>query len=180
MTTGLRYGIVSDRDADAGLVKVHFDDDDFTTGWLSTVTHGTKDDKFYKLPDIGEQVACLMDKHAETGVVLGSVYSGKDKPPQGVFGEDIAGVKFSDGTTVLYNRDSGRLEIKVGQTVVNIDKTNGITIKKGTNSLKAQLNQLFTQLQAETHPSAMGPTSPPANSPAYAAINSIINLIFEE
>jgi phage baseplate assembly protein gpV len=30
------------------------------------------------MPDVGEQVACLMDEHDEEGAVLGSIYSSTD------------------------------------------------------------------------------------------------------
>jgi len=42
------------------------------------------------MPDVGEQVACMMDEHCENGVCLGAIYSNDVKPKQS--GDDISSV----------------------------------------------------------------------------------------
>lgn len=175
----IRYGRVVDTDPSKARVKVFFEEDDFTTDWIQILSQGTKDDKFFRVYDKGEAVTCLMDEHADTGVVLGAHYSEKDGTNSDTSGENVTGVKFKDGTTVKYDRDGHRLDVKMGELEFALDKTKGFTIKAGGQSLKEQLNQLLTQLQAETHPTPLGPTGVPINAPVYAQIQQLINLIFE-
>ena len=77
----LRFGIVTKHHESKPYVRVNFGDDDSISYWLCVLQSKTMNDKFYILPDIGEQVACLMDEYSEEGVVLGSVYSSEDLPP---------------------------------------------------------------------------------------------------
>lgn len=173
----IRFGTVSKIDADMCRVKVNFAEDEIESDWLPVAVQGSSGNKYFHIFDEGEHVACLMDEHAENGVVISAIYSSKDKPSGG--GKDIASVEFKDGTTVTYDRYGHRLKVKMGLSEFVIDKTKGFTIKAGGQSLKAQLNALMSQLQQEIHPTPAGPSSPPSNSPAYAAINELLNLIFE-
>ena len=76
----LRFGIVSQIDAINVLARVNFGDDDSTSFWLPVIQTKTLKDKFYVMPDVGEQVVCLMDENSEDGVILGAIYSAEDKP----------------------------------------------------------------------------------------------------
>ena len=175
----IRFGRVTDIDAEKARVRVTFEEDNVVSDWLPVMVQGSKDDKYFHIFDKNEAVTCLMDTHADTGVVIGAHYSAKDKTNSGTSGEDVAGVQFKDGTTVKYDRSGHRMEVKMGALEFNLDKTAGFTIKAGGKSFKEQMTQLLTQLQAETHPTPVGPTGIPINSPAYAAIQTFINLIFE-
>lgn len=175
----IRFGRVTDIDAEKARVKVTFEEDNVKSGWLPVMVQGSKDDKHFHIFDKGEAVTCLMDEHADTGVVMGAHYSAKDTTNSDTSGADVTGVKFKDGTTVKYDRAGHRMEVKMGGLEFNLDKTKGFTIKAGGQSFKVQMVQLLTQLQAETHPTPCGPTGVPINSPAYAAIQSFINMIFE-
>jgi phage baseplate assembly protein V len=115
----LKYGLIKEIDANKGLVKVSFDDDEIVSGWLPVLKQGTKSNKYFHIFDSGEHVACMMDEHCENGVVLGAIYS-KDETPGSVKGADIAGVVFSDGTVVKYDRSSHKLTI---QTDGNVEIT---------------------------------------------------------
>ena len=77
----LRFGLVSKIHNEKPLVRVNFLDDNSFSYWLNVLQSKTQNDKFYIMPDIGEQVVCLMDEHSEEGVVLGSIYSDTDKSP---------------------------------------------------------------------------------------------------
>ena len=76
----LRFGIVTQIDAINVLARVNFGDDDLTSFWLPVIQTKTLKDKFYVMPDVGEQVVCLMDENSEDGVILGAIYSAEDKP----------------------------------------------------------------------------------------------------
>ena len=74
----LRFGIVSQIDPINVQARVSFEDDESTSYWLPILQTKTLKDKFYSMPDIGEQVACLMDENSEDGVILGAIYSTED------------------------------------------------------------------------------------------------------
>src|SRR5437773_11971171 len=77
-----RVGIVREQDAALAKVRVVFPDyDQVVSWWLPVVFAKTRDDKSYWLPDIGEQVVCLMDVRDEDGAVLGAIYSSEDLTP---------------------------------------------------------------------------------------------------
>ena len=92
----LRFGIVTNIDELKATARVQFQDSDgMVSYWLSVLQSKTYRDKFYILPDLGEQVVCLMDKNLEEGVILGAIYSGMDECP--VISKDKVSVKFQDG-----------------------------------------------------------------------------------
>jgi phage baseplate assembly protein gpV len=70
--------------------------------WLPIVVPKTQNDKTYWIPDIGEQVVCLMDERDEAGVVLGAIYSQADTTP--VQSADKWHLGFKDGTAIEYDR----------------------------------------------------------------------------
>ena len=74
----LRFGIVSQIDPINVQARVSFEDDESTSFWLPVLQTKTLKEKFYEMPDIGEQVACLMDENSEDGVILGAIYSAED------------------------------------------------------------------------------------------------------
>ena len=74
----LRFGVVTQIDAINVLARVNFGDDDLTSFWLPVIQTKTLKDKFYVMPDVGEQVVCLMDENSEDGVILGAIYSSED------------------------------------------------------------------------------------------------------
>ena len=80
--TVLRLGIVKDQDVSPCRLRVAFSElDQMLSYWLPVVVPKTQDDKAYWLPDIGEQVVCLMDARDEAGVVVGAIYSQSDVTP---------------------------------------------------------------------------------------------------
>lgn len=155
-----------------------FDQDEgLVSGWLPVLVSRTQDDKFYYLPDVGEQVACLMDENAEEGVVLGAIYSEKEKPGA-VKGQDKIGVEFKNGDLIEHDRAQRFLRVKMNTTEVKVS-ANGPTIKKASESLKSILSDLVDAILAETHPTAMGPSGTPMNAAQYTSIKSRINQFFE-
>lgn len=99
----LRLGIVQDQDTSLCRLRVTFNElDHMQSYWLPVVVPKTQNDKAYWLPDIGEQVICLMDARDEDGVVLGAIYSQVDNTP--VQSADKFHLGFKDGTAVEYDR----------------------------------------------------------------------------
>ena len=78
--------------------------DQMLSYWLPVVMPKTQNDKAYWLPDIGEQVVCLMDARDEVGVVLGAIYSQADTTP--VQSADKYHLGFKDGTSIEYDREA--------------------------------------------------------------------------
>jgi phage baseplate assembly protein V len=106
----LRFGIVTNIDELKATARVQFQDSDgMVSYWLSVLQSKTYRDKFYVLPDIGEQVVCLMDENIEEGVILGAIYSGMDECP--VISKDKVSVKFQDGAEFEYDRKEHVLKL---------------------------------------------------------------------
>lgn len=123
-----KFGTVSAVDSTTCRVRVRLPDyDNLRTYWLPVLQRKTQDDKDYHLPDIGEQVVVLLDERGEDGVVLGAIYSSVDVPP--VESSDKRHVRFSDGTTVDYDRAQHKLSVHcVGDIEIVAD---GIVTIKG-------------------------------------------------
>jgi len=85
------------------------DYDEMISWWLPVVFFKTQDDKAYWIPDIGEQVVCLMDLRDEAGAVLGAIYSSADAPP--VNSADKFYLGFKDGARFEYDRVAHLLDL---------------------------------------------------------------------
>lgn len=102
--SSFRVGIVTLQDPSNCRVRVVFPDrDQLQTWWLPVVVAKTQNDKAYYLPDVGEQVVCLMDDHNEDGAVLGAIYSTQDMPPGGISADKIHW-SARDGAVFEYDR----------------------------------------------------------------------------
>lgn len=87
------------------------DNDEVVTYWLPVVVSKSQKDKFYWLPDIGEEVVCAFLEHGiEQGFVLGAIYNEKDIVPVG--SKDKFHVRFEDGTWIEYDRKAHKLKIQ--------------------------------------------------------------------
>ncbi len=102
----LRFGFVTALDETGCRVRVQFPDlDGLESFWLPVLRPKTHQDKHYCLPDINEQVACLLDGAGEEGVVLGAVFGDRD-PAQGG-GPDVFEIRFGNGDVLRHNRADG-------------------------------------------------------------------------
>jgi phage baseplate assembly protein V len=144
----LRYGTVSEKDSAGGLLRVDFSEDGIVSDWLPMVVAAGAKNSFFALPDVGEQVACLMDTHAENGVVLGAIYSSEVKPKQA--GNDISSVVFDDGTKVIYDRAAHTLlidtvgDVTIKTTANVLVECVNATVKASTKTLVDTPNAQFT------------------------------------
>jgi phage baseplate assembly protein V len=123
MGVELEYGEVSKVDYMTCRIRVRLDDrDGVESYWLNVPQRNTQGTKCRPLmPELGEQVAVLLDSDGVGGVYLGGVYSTAEPPP--VTDEDTDYVRFSDGTTVTYDRAEHVMSLVcVGQTSLVCDK----------------------------------------------------------
>jgi len=118
----IKYGTVCEKDPAKGLLRVDFEEDQIASYWYPMVVTSVAENSFFGLPDIGEQVVCMVDENCETGVVLGAIPSDSVLPK--LASKDINSVVFSDGTKVSYDRASH---------VLQIDTVGDITIKTTAN-----------------------------------------------
>ena len=122
-----RVGLVHAQDTAKCAVRVTFPDrDQVQSWWLPVIVPKTQNDKFYRLPDIGEQVVCLMDEYDEDGAVLGAIYSSADVTP--VQSPDKMHIGFSDGCVVEYDRSSHAMTVSIPSGGVFSLAANGASI----------------------------------------------------
>ena len=105
----LRFGIVSQIDPINVQARVSFEDDESTSFWLPVLQTKTLKDKFYAMPDIGEQVACLMDENSEDGVILGAIYSTEDV--SSTQSEKQLSVNLEDGSYINADKENQTLTV---------------------------------------------------------------------
>ncbi len=133
----LRFGHVTEYDEARHMARVNFPDMGMVSHWLPVIVPNTlkNHDEFYL--DSGEHVACLMQgQGTETGVILGSFYDDKNKPP--VADKNIRSVIFSDGSRVSYDRASHIMTLESsGQVRVSAQR---IILEGGLISLDGSVN----------------------------------------
>ena len=106
----LRFGLISKIHNEKPLVRVNFLDDNSFSYWLNVLQLKTQNDKFYIMPDIGEQVVCLMDEYSEEGVVLGSIYSNTDKAPRSSNKEIF--IQLENNSLISINKEENNLIVE--------------------------------------------------------------------
>jgi len=124
MGVELEYGEVSAVDYLTCRIRVRLDDrDGLQTYWLNMPQRNTQGTQRRPLmPELGEQVAVLLDADGVGGVYLGGIYSTAEPPP--VVDEDTDYVRFSDGTVSTYDRAAG---------VMTLDCVGALLVKCGRN-----------------------------------------------
>lgn len=111
----IRIGRVSSIDVSTNTARVAFSDkDDLVYGNLMIVNRGSMVDKDYWIPDIDEQVLCLMmpnksGQGLNEGFIIGSFFSAEDGPQER--SADVRAIKFGDGTVIKHDRSTGNLTI---------------------------------------------------------------------
>jgi len=126
----LEYGEVSGVDYPTCRVRVRLDDrDGVESYWLHVPQRNTQGTQRRPLmPELGEQVAVLLDADGVGGVYLGGIYSTAEPPP--VVDEDTDYIRFSDGTVSTYDRAAGVMTLEcVGTLLVKCGRN--ITVEAG-------------------------------------------------
>lgn len=124
MSIELEYGEISAVDYLTCRVRVRLDDrDGVESYWLHVPQRNTQGTQRRPLmPELGEQVAVLLDADGVSGVYLGGIYSTVEPPP--VVDEDTDYVRFSDGTVSTYDRAAG---------IMTLDCVGALLVKCGRN-----------------------------------------------
>ncbi len=172
----IKFGNITERDADKCLVRVELDGDDIVTDWLPVMVSKSKEDKAYSLPDAGDHVVCLMDESCEAGVVLGSIYD-EGNAPGSVKGADVSGIVYKDGTVIQYDREAHEWKI-VNNTTTLLLSRSGFTIKRGSESVKKIFSDLMDEIIKITVPTGTGPSGVPVNAAAFTAIKTRLDNLF--
>ncbi|WP_433886056.1 phage baseplate assembly protein V [Pseudomonas vranovensis] len=130
MGVELEYGEVSAVDYLTCRIRVRLDDrDGVESFWLNVPQRNAQGTKRRPLmPEIGEQVAVLLDEDGVGGVYLGGIYSTAEPPP--VVDEDTDYVRYSDGTVVSYDRAAGVMMLDSVGTLL-LKCVRNITIQSG-------------------------------------------------
>ena len=132
----LRFGIVSQIDPINVQARVSFEDDESTSFWLPVLQTKTLKDKFYAMPDIGEQVACIMDENSEDGVILGAIYSTEDVST--TQSEKQLSVNLEDGSYINADKENQTLTVAFSKIklIGNIEHEGTFTNTAGINPMR--------------------------------------------
>ena len=125
-----RVGEVTSVNPAAMTARVTFDDDDGVTSFdLPILQRNTLHNQDHCCVDVGEDVLCMfLPTGIEEGFILGSFYAGEVQPPSK--SGHVRMMKFSDGTTLSYDREEHKL---TGDVKGDVELT-----VSGTVSVKAQ------------------------------------------
>ena len=116
----IRMGRVSTTNPEKMTVKVVFEDkDNMVSDELPVLVQGSSRNRHYWLPDVGEQVCCLMLPNGHNaGICLGSYYSESDPPNAN--SQEVRRIDFGDGSYMQFDRATGNLDIScTGEIRVN-------------------------------------------------------------
>ncbi|MBO6273589.1 phage baseplate assembly protein V [bacterium] len=167
----LRFGIVSQINPVLAQARVNFGDDDSTSFWLPILQTKTLKDKFYSIPDVGEQVACLMDENSEDGVILGAIYSTEDVPV--VTSEKQISLNLENNALINIDKETNTLTITFQNINLNgninhtgmLINTDGITSQADITDKKSSMQAMRDIYNPHTHTGNQGsPTSKPSGA----------------
>ena len=143
----LRFGIVSQINPVLAQARVNFGDDESTSYWLPIIQSKTMKDKFFVMPDIGEQVACLMDENSEDGVILGAIYSSVDLPV--VTSEKQISVNLENSSLINIDKETNTLTITFENINLNGNiKHTGMLINTDGITSQADITDKTSSMQA--------------------------------
>ena len=125
----LRFGNITEIDVNKGYARVTFIDDGIVSAPLQMCVMGAISNKYFHTFDVNEQVACLMDENSEEGVILGAIFNNSTAPDGG--NKDIVRVKFSDNSSIEYNRSTHEYNIDV-KGKINITSESDLKIKSNS------------------------------------------------
>jgi len=154
----LRFGIVSQINPLLCQARVNFGDDDSVSYWLPVIQTKTLKDKFYSMPDIGEQVVCLMDENSEDGVILGAIYSNIDTTVSK--SEKEISANFENGSYINANKETNTLTVNFSKIklIGNIEhegvltNTNGIKSNADITDKTSSMQSMRDTYNSHTHP----------------------------
>lgn len=143
----LRFGIVSQINPVLAQARVNFGDDDSTSFWLPILQTKTLKDKFYSIPDVGEQVACLMDENSEDGVILGAIYSTEDTPV--ITSEKQISLNLENDAQINIDKETNTLTVTFQNINLNGNiNHNGVLINTDGITSQADITDKTSSMQA--------------------------------
>ena len=154
----LKFGTVTAINPLTARARVQFAQDNMTSFWLPILQAKTFKDKFYVIPDVGEQVACLMDENAEDGVILGAIYTTEETPINKT--EKQAAANFEDGSFVNIDKETQTLTLSFPniRLIGNIthegtlSNTEGITSSADITDKTSSMQAMRDIYNDHTHP----------------------------
>lgn len=164
----LRFGIVTQIDSINVQARVNFGDDELVSYWIPILQTKTLKDKFYVMPDIGEQVVCLMDDNSEDGVILGSIYSSVDTPV--ITNEKQISLNLENNSLINIDKNTDTLTITFKNINLNgninhtglLINTDGITSNADITDKTSSMQTIRDIYNSHTHAGNQGsPTSSP-------------------
>lgn len=163
----LRFGTVTNINPLEVKARVQFAEDDMTSYWLPVLQTKTLKDKFYAMPDVGEQVACLMDENSEDGVVLGAIYTTEDKAV--INTEKQLSINLEDESLINANKETQTLTVKFSKMHLIGDiqhdgfltNSDGIKSKADITDKKSSMQDMRNTYNSHTHSGVHGGTSAP-------------------
>lgn len=164
----LRFGTVTSINPPTARARVQFAEDGMNSYWLAVLQNKTFKDKFYSMPAVGEQVACLMDQNSEDGVILGAIYTTEDTPI--IETEKQVSVNFEDGTFANVDKETQTLTLSfpnihlIGNITHEgtLSNTDGITSQSDITDKKSSMQAMRDIYNPHKHTGNQGsPTSTP-------------------
>lgn len=124
----IKYGTVTEIKADTAQVKVTFkESNNIVSYYMPVLQSFAGKNNAYVLPSIDDVVVCLISPRGDAGVVLGSIYTGINKPL--ITDENKYNVTFDDETQIEYDKKENILKADIkGSAEIVIDKSITITI----------------------------------------------------
>jgi len=154
----LRFGTVTSINPKTARARVQFAQDSMTSFWLPVLQNKTFKDKFYSMPAVGEQVACLMDENSEDGVILGAIYTADDVPI--IETEKQVSANFEDGTFANVDKETQTLTLSfpnirlIGNVTHEgtLSNSAGITSSADITDKKSSMQAMRDIYNNHTHP----------------------------
>ena len=164
----LRFGTVTSINPLTARARVQFAEDGMNSYWLAVLQNKTFKDKFYSMPAVGEQVACLMDQNSEDGVILGALYTTEDTPI--IETEKQVSANFEDGTFANVDKETQTLTLSflnihlIGNITHEgtLSNTDGITSQADITDKTSSMQAMRDTYNEHKHTGNQGsPTSAP-------------------
>ena len=124
----IKYGTVTEIKADTAQVKVTFkESNNIVSYYMPVLQSFAGKNNAYVLPSIDDVVVCLISPRGDAGVVLGSIYTGINKPV--ITDENKYNVTFDDETQIEYDKKENILKADIkGSAEIIIDKSITISV----------------------------------------------------
>ena len=164
----LKFGTITSINPLTARARVQFAEDGMNSYWLAVLQNRTLNDKFYSMPTVGEQVACLMDENSEEGVILGSIYTSEDTPV--IETEKQYSANFEDGTFANVDKETQTLTLSfpnihlIGNITHEgtLSNTDGIISQADITDKKSSMQAMRDIYNPHKHTGNQGsPTSTP-------------------